>query len=162
MLPWGATAVNVQPGNTVRVPVGYTYGGQGGRVYEFVGTAAEGAGLDLNETDYSTGLWTPISYSAASVGSQVVTLHTGDTVVLPFDWMLGGEPGALYEYVGADGSSVDIDAANYTDLTVWLPAFLVHLDLGTTNYRDPSNWEKLVGGADNLENRVEQHAGSSA
>ncbi|MDA8435110.1 MAG: hypothetical protein M0Z98_03915, partial [Actinomycetales bacterium] len=151
-LPLVPAQVNVLPGDTVRVPVGYLGGGQGGRVYEFVGTEAEGASLALNTTDYSGALWKPISYSAASLGSQSVTLHTGDTVVLPFNWLLGGDAGALYEYIGSDGSGVDINAANYADAALWQPAYLVHLDLGTVDYTDDANWDKLVGGADNLEN----------
>ena len=52
---------SLQFGDTVRLDQGYTGGGAPGVVYEYMGTAASGAGLDLASTNYADlGYWKPL------------------------------------------------------------------------------------------------------
>ena len=77
--------------------------GESGRLYEYIGTAAQGMGRDLSLQDYTdTALWTP----------------------------LGGDEGIVYQWMGPTGTTIDLtapidpvsgDPIPYDNLDWWKP-----------------------------------------
>ena len=142
--------MTVSPDETVLLPLDWAGAGHAGATYEFIGTSCRRRSTSTSRL-HQHSRWKLTTYTAGTSGTQVVTVTPGQIVRLPFGWSDLGQPGALYEYLGAASASLDVNAQNYADTLLWKQTTDT-FDLGTEDYTDAARWHKLVGGADDLEN----------
>ncbi|MBM4023081.1 MAG: hypothetical protein FJ284_12745, partial [Planctomycetes bacterium] len=119
----GSTSVSAGPTTTVRLADAYSSGGTSGAVYEYLGTAAT---VNLGNQNYSvTTSWKkifdPVSLTTASgmrALSPAASGTSGTRVRLADNYAKGGQPGAVYEYVGV-AATVDLGGEDYGNITRW-------------------------------------------
>ncbi len=109
---------NVVPGDSVKLPTGYSHGGTAGSVYQYIGQPAS---LDLGLQNYAdTTKWQvvtsiPFKYTSSQAQLRVVS---GNQVLLSQDYSHGGDGGSVYQYIGSP-ALLDLSNQNYANTALW-------------------------------------------